>query len=389
MALFSKATGGGTCDSGSELYPVSSFLKPAQECTHSTPGSCFHGACCVLMIDDSAAALSFSNEHRTIALFLLAVWACTLLGGFAFSKRAFPTPRIGVLNRLASSAVLVAASWFLLHALCECAGAIEAQGQNQRPSAPTTRIRRSAATVCSPVITLHSHWSSALFPPELHPPLSYAQAVLLGMVSGFLGDVLLMCHYRIAGIACFAAGHAAYVAAFVQGANAIWRHHGVTAAVRWLSNHPELANSAGGDEDSPAHGIVFGTLLTTLRIGCLFVAFWFGWRRYVVGSRPIRSLSFAGWCALPYTLLLAECTARGILLALLDPVHFVLLGLGVCLFLLSDIAVAAHIFGDRVSFAFSRLAISDFTWLTYGPAQCFIVFSIHAMWLSMVENRMA
>ena len=79
------------------------------------------------------------------------------------------------------------------------------------------------------------------------------------------------------------------------------------------------------------------------------------------------------WIALPYALLLAGTAGVATGLALQDG-RFVPLALGAALFLLSDLILAGEMFsGMRF-----RL-IGDIIWLTYGPAQMLIVYSIGAV----------
>jgi hypothetical protein len=80
------------------------------------------------------------------------------------------------------------------------------------------------------------------------------------------------------------------------------------------------------------------------------------------------------WVALPYALLLASTAGLGSGLAIQDR-RFIPLALGGALFLLSDLILAGDMFSDL----FFRL-IGDVVWLTYGPAQMLIVYSIGAAW---------
>ena len=78
------------------------------------------------------------------------------------------------------------------------------------------------------------------------------------------------------------------------------------------------------------------------------------------------------WAALPYSLLLASTAGFATGLALQDPA-FVPLAIGAVLFLISDLILAAQLFAGRRF----RL-IDDVVWLTYGPGQMLIVYSVGA-----------
>lgn len=75
------------------------------------------------------------------------------------------------------------------------------------------------------------------------------------------------------------------------------------------------------------------------------------------------------WAALPYSMLLAGLTGLASSLALADR-RFILLALGGILFLASDLILAFEMF--RGTFPHATHAV----WLTYGPAQMLIVFSL-------------
>jgi hypothetical protein len=76
------------------------------------------------------------------------------------------------------------------------------------------------------------------------------------------------------------------------------------------------------------------------------------------------------WAALPYALLLASTAGFATGLALQDST-FLLLALGAALFLLSDLILAAQLF-NHLQFPL----IGDVIWLTYGPAQMLIVYTL-------------
>ena len=91
---------------------------------------------------------------------------------------------------------------------------------------------------------------------------------------------------------------------------------------------------------------------------------------WFIGSA--RQPSFLHNAALPYALLLASSAGFASGLALNASV-FIPLVLGCALFLVSDLILAARLFNGA-----SFPLIDDVVWLTYGPAQMLIVFSVGA-----------
>lgn len=175
------------------------------------------------------------------------------------------------------------------------------------------------------------------------PVNRYALLVSLGMVFGFLGDLFLASvlpapNRVLAGIAAFAVCHVFYILAIVG----FGRRFGLNdQAIRWR---------------------MLGVWWLVGLAGWFFVVF--------LGQDP----TILHWAALPYALLLAGTAGLGSALAWQDR-RFVLLALGAALFLLSDLILAGDMFGDL----FFRL-IGDVVWLTYGPGQMLIVYSIGAAW---------
>lgn len=169
----------------------------------------------------------------------------------------------------------------------------------------------------------------------------YSLLVALGMSFGLLGDLYMaglipLGNRVLGGIAAFGIGHVLYISAFVGFGN----QQGLNApASRW------------------------GALAVWLLIGLL------GWYFVVFRGQQATALH---WVALPYALLLASTAGLATGLALQAPA-FIPLALGGALFLLSDLILAGQLFSG-LSF---RL-IGDFIWLTYGPAQMLIVYSIGA-----------
>ena len=171
----------------------------------------------------------------------------------------------------------------------------------------------------------------------------YALLISLGMVFGFLGDLFLASvlpalNRVLTGIGAFAVGHVFYILAIARFGS---RFNLNNPAARW------------------------GMLALWWVVG---LAGWF----FVVfrGQDP----TLVHWVALPYALLLASTAGLGSGLAIQER-RFIPLAVGGALFLLSDLILA----GDMFSGLFFRL-IGDVVWLTYGPAQMLIVYSIGAAW---------
>lgn len=187
------------------------------------------------------------------------------------------------------------------------------------------------------------------------PAGGYALLIAIGMTFGLLGDLLLAGilpggRNVIAGIASFGVGHVFYITAMVR-----------------------LAAAAGLADAGPR----WGALAVWLLIGLV------GW--YIVVWRGAASAGIAPtmvhWIALPYALLLATTAGLATGLALQDS-RFIPLAIGAALFLLSDLILAGDMFSG-VSF---RL-IGDIIWLTYGPGQMLIVYSIGAALDRLLPGR--
>jgi uncharacterized membrane protein YhhN len=168
---------------------------------------------------------------------------------------------------------------------------------------------------------------------------AYALLIALGMTLGFLGDLFLAPAFPIAqptlaGIAAFGLGHIAYLVALLSFANA---------------------------QSLNAPGPRWAALAVWLLIGMA------GWYLVVFrGQKP----SVLHWMALPYALLLASLAGVATGLALQSAL-FVPLAVGAALFLVSDLILAGELFAG-LSFPL----IGDVIWLTYGPAQALIVYSV-------------
>ena len=180
----------------------------------------------------------------------------------------------------------------------------------------------------------YASWRAAAIGP-------FALAIAVGMTLGAIGDFfnagllgfLPLADPTLGGIAAFGLGHIAYI----------------TGCLRF-------ARPAG---------------LTNRRTMIVSVAVWqlialVGWYAIVMLGTERRELV---WPALPYSLLLAGTAGITAGLALQQARLFPL-ALGAALFLASDLILAFELF--RGPFAYD----TECVWLTYGPGQMLIVFSI-------------
>ncbi|HLV98403.1 MAG TPA: lysoplasmalogenase family protein [Ktedonobacterales bacterium] len=161
----------------------------------------------------------------------------------------------------------------------------------------------------------------------------------LGMTLGCLGDLFLaealpLPQPVLGGIAAFGLGHIAYIIGLLLFGNQ-------------------------GQLDAPAPR--WAAWLIWLLIG---LALW-----YLVVFRGSKQ-TILHRAALPYALLLASTAGVATGLALQAPA-FIPLAIGAALFLLSDLILAAQLFNQR-----HFPLIGDVIWLTYGPAQALIVYSV-------------
>lgn len=163
----------------------------------------------------------------------------------------------------------------------------------------------------------------------------------LGMTLGFIGDLFMAGLLRprderrvLGGMVAFGLGHIAYIAAIAT----LGRQLGLTDGQMWA-----------------------GSLGFWLLLGAG------GWWLLVQRGKAIAPATLA---ALPYTLLLASTAGAATGLALQAP-NFTPLALGAALFLFSDFLIAATLF-RQIHLPFHH----DLVWLTYGPAQMLLVFSL-------------
>jgi hypothetical protein len=232
-----------------------------------------------------------SLEHpwqRLWLLFLLALWAILLFGGFIFGSSTEEGRRMPKWTRLSSSAVLVLAGW-----------------------------------------------SFVLFTRE-QQVFVYALFIALGMSFGFLGDLFIAGIFtdsgrKIGGIAGFALGHICYI-----------------FAILWLLRFS-------------FNGLPIAALLVWWLVALV------GWYFIVYRGAAVTRLH---WLVLPYALLLATTAGAATALALQDPAFWPLV-LGAALFLFSDMILGGKWFNNL-----QLPLIHDIIWLTYGPGQMLIVYSI-------------
>lgn len=187
-------------------------------------------------------------------------------------------------------------------------------------------------------------WSSILIAPE-GPAARFALLIAVGMTFGFVGDLFMakvipLPNRFLGGIAGFALGHVAYIAAGLGLGDAIALDP-TTRLVAWLA---------------------------WLIVGAL------GW--YYIVYRNQRKTALH-WATLPYALLLASTVGVATGLAFQEPV-FIAFAVGAALFLFSDLLIAAQLFAVRFTRerAQGAINIDDLIWLTYGPGQMLIVYTL-------------
>jgi hypothetical protein len=203
----------------------------------------------------------------------------------------------------------------------------------------THRIPRWARMASSFTLVVAA-WSWFAFADVF--PKSYSLLLAIGMTLGFIGDLFMaklipVKDYVLGGIGSFGLGHIAYIIAFIS----FWNEREFyywNPSVRW--------------------NIVIVWWLIAL----------VGW--YIVVFRGQKH-SFLHYAALPYALLLATTAGLATGLAIIREPVFIPLAIGTALFLLSDFTLAAQLF-NGLHFKM----IGDVVWLTYGPAQMLIVYSV-------------
>jgi uncharacterized membrane protein YhhN len=171
----------------------------------------------------------------------------------------------------------------------------------------------------------------------------FAAGMTLGAIGdcfngGVLQKLIPLPDPVLGGIAAFALGHIAYITACVRVARQCGFH------------------SRGKRLAAIFFWQVFG------------IVAWF----FVVYCGTNRGAGLLVWPALPYSLLLAGTAGTATYLAL-ENRRFLPLAIGAVLFLVSDLILAFRMFHGEIAGA------THAVWLTYGPAQMLIVYSIGAV----------
>lgn len=245
----------------------------------------------------ATSATGLSNGAVGWLSLLWLLWGVCLFGGMFWGWLDPEGPdQVGLVSRLGSSLLLVAAGWSWL-VIC----------------------RDSAAA-------------------------RFAGLIAIGMTLGTVGDffnagvlesIVPLPNPVLGGIAAFGLGHIAYIAACL-----------LARKQTFLTSRTHLWASVAAWQ---AVGLV-------------------GWL-IVVYPSDVEGAQALIWPALPYSLLLAGTAGFATALAVQDR-RFTLLAVGAGLFLLSDLILAWRLF--RGPFPYGGEAV----WLTYGPGQMLIVYSI-------------
>lgn len=201
----------------------------------------------------------------------------------------------------------------------------------------TQRIPRWARLASSAMLVL-AGFSWYLFAPDdiAH---AYALFIAIGIAFGFAGDLFMAGYFPggrnvLGGMAAFGAGHIVYISAILR-----------------------YSNQVGLDDPARRWGAVVVWLLIALA----------AWYFLIFRGQQTSALH---WAALPYALLLASTAGFAAGLAWQAAV-FAPLALGAALFLFSDLLLAAQLF-TGLQFK----SVGDLIWLTYGPGQMLIVYSV-------------
>ena len=200
---------------------------------------------------------------------------------------------------------------------------------------PTWTRLGSSITLTVAAIT----WALWHSEPEAQP---LANGIAIGMAFGLIGDifmariVLKSGSYVLAGMAAFGLGHVAYIVGFVETLS----DANVNTETRWIA------------------------IVAWLGLGAAL------WYAVVYRPRSADQPLLIQRASLPYALLLATTTGLATSLAIATATY-ITAAIGAALFLVSDLILAAQIF-NRFHFHL----ISDVVWLTYGPGQMLIVFTL-------------
>ncbi len=203
---------------------------------------------------------------------------------------------------------------------------------------PDNRRMPAWTRMGSSLVLVVGGWSLAWLARH-SPAASFGVLIAVGMTLGFLGDLFLAQWLPskepvLGGIGAFGLGHIIYIAAMLL-----------------VADQPGLGGT----------GVRWAAWGVWLLIGLA------GWFVIVYpGTRP----AALRWAALPYTLLLASTAGVATGLAAQAPA-FLPLAVGAGLFFVSDLILATELFT-----AFRFPAMGDAVWLTYGPGQMLIVYSV-------------
>jgi hypothetical protein len=167
----------------------------------------------------------------------------------------------------------------------------------------------------------------------------FALLIAIGMTLGLIGDLFMarllpVAQYILLGMGAFGLGHMAYIAAGIL---------------------------YGSQQGLAEAGTRYGVWAVWLLVGLA------GWYFAVYRGQRRTPLH---WVALPYALLLASTAGVATGLAV-QAAAFWPMAVGAALFLVSDLILAARLFNG----SFFHL-IDDAIWLTYGPGQMLIVYSV-------------
>ncbi len=204
----------------------------------------------------------------------------------------------------------------------------------------THRIPRPARMASSFTLVVAA-WSWFAFADVFPKP--YSLLLAIGMTLGFIGDLFMaklipFKDYVLGGIGSFGLGHIAYIIAFISfGNERNLFHYPLDVKIRW------------------------NALIVWWIIGLV------SWYFVVFRGQKHTILHYA---ALPYGLILATTVGLATGIAFEIP-QLTPLMIGTALFLLSDFTLAAQLF-NGLHFKM----IGDVVWLTYGPAQMLIVYSV-------------
>jgi hypothetical protein len=185
-------------------------------------------------------------------------------------------------------------------------------------------------------IPLQSEIVDCCYSTIYHFSKEFALLIAIGMTLGFIGDFFMSRKILSGGLASFGLGHIFYIAAFIKFGDDIGSNNLQIRLTAWL---------------------------VWLIIGVI------AW--YIIVFRG-QKMTPIHWAALPYTLLLASTAGFATSLALQQP-YFIPLAIGAALFLFSDLLISLQLFLHKTFYL-----IDDVVWLTYGPAQMLIIYSIYA-----------